>query len=127
MAFANVQELVSAAEQGSARAIGRLISMVENNSPSLREAMQLMSPHTGRSHVVGITGSPGVGKSTSTTALIAALRVQGRRVIERAPVAVKQRCQVWGSPGDDVHVMRAIKAAFDPQHRLNPGRFLGGF
>jgi glycolate oxidase FAD binding subunit len=53
-------------------------------------------------------------------------RWQGRRVIERAPVAVKQHCEVWGPPGDDFALMRAIKASFDPQHRLNPGRFLGG-
>jgi glycolate oxidase FAD binding subunit len=53
-------------------------------------------------------------------------RCQGRRVIARAPVAVKQQCQVWGPPGDDFVLMRAIKASFDPQHRLNPGRFLGG-
>jgi len=53
-------------------------------------------------------------------------RCQGRRVVERAPVAVKQQCQVWGPPGDDFALMRAIKASFDAQHRLNPGRFLGG-
>jgi glycolate oxidase FAD binding subunit len=53
-------------------------------------------------------------------------RCQGRRVVERAPVAVKQQCQVWGPPGDDFALMRAIKASFDPQSRLNPGRFLGG-
>jgi len=53
-------------------------------------------------------------------------RCQGCRVVERAPGAVKQRCQVWGPPGDDFALMRAIKASFDPQHRLNPGRFLGG-
>jgi len=53
-------------------------------------------------------------------------RWQGRRVIERAPVAVKQHCQVWGPPGDDFALMRAIKVSFDPQHRLNPGRFIGG-
>jgi glycolate oxidase FAD binding subunit len=53
-------------------------------------------------------------------------RCQGRRVVERAPVAVKQQCQVWGPPGDDFALMRAIKASFDPQHRLNSGRFLGG-
>jgi glycolate oxidase FAD binding subunit len=51
-------------------------------------------------------------------------RWQGRRVIEHAPVAVKQHCQVWGPPGDDFALMRAIKASFDPQHRLNPGRFI---
>ena len=53
-------------------------------------------------------------------------RWQGRRVIERAPAAVKQRCQVWGSAGDAGALMRAIKASFDPQHRLNPGRFIEG-
>jgi glycolate oxidase FAD binding subunit len=53
-------------------------------------------------------------------------RCQGRRVVERAPVAVKQECQVWGPPSDDFALMCAIKASFDPQHRLNPGRFLGG-
>ena len=53
-------------------------------------------------------------------------RCQGRRVVARAPAAVKQQCQVWGPPGDDFALMRAIKASFDPQHRLNAGRFLGG-
>jgi glycolate oxidase FAD binding subunit len=53
-------------------------------------------------------------------------RCQGRRVVERAPAAVKRQCQVWGPPSDDFALMRAIKASFDPQHRLNPGRFLGG-
>ncbi|WP_338041387.1 methylmalonyl Co-A mutase-associated GTPase MeaB [Microlunatus panaciterrae] len=72
--------LVEAVHQGSARAVGRLISMVENGSPSLREAMRLLAPSTGRAQVVGITGSPGVGKSTTTTALVAALRAEGQRV-----------------------------------------------
>jgi FAD/FMN-containing dehydrogenase len=53
-------------------------------------------------------------------------RLRGHRVIERAPVAVKRQCEVWGPPGDDFALMRAIKASFDPQRRLNPGRFLGG-
>ncbi len=39
-----------------------------------------LAPHTGRAHVIGLTGSPGVGKSTSTNALVRALRDQGRRV-----------------------------------------------
>ncbi|GAA3511762.1 methylmalonyl Co-A mutase-associated GTPase MeaB [Aeromicrobium panaciterrae] len=37
-------------------------------------------PHTGKAHIVGLTGAPGVGKSTSTSALVKALRAQGRRV-----------------------------------------------
>lgn len=80
MAFTSVAAMVTAAQQRNPRAIGRLISMVENNSPHLREAMTLMAPHTGHCHVVGLTGSPGVGKSTSTMALIGALRRAGQRV-----------------------------------------------
>jgi glycolate oxidase FAD binding subunit len=53
-------------------------------------------------------------------------RLHGRRVIERAPVEVKRYCDVWGTPGDDLALMRAIKKSFDPHNRLNPGRFLGG-
>ncbi|MGQ4808981.1 putative FAD-linked oxidoreductase [Candidatus Entotheonellaceae bacterium PAL068K] len=53
-------------------------------------------------------------------------RLQARRVLERAPVEVKRHCQVWGAPGDDFALMHAIKAAFDPHNRLNPGRFIGG-
>ncbi|MBC7631568.1 MAG: methylmalonyl Co-A mutase-associated GTPase MeaB [Flavobacterium sp.] len=54
--------------------------MVEDRSPSVREVSAALTPHTGRAHIVGITGSPGVGKSTSTSALVTALRAEGRRV-----------------------------------------------
>lgn len=77
---ASVAELVAAVLEHDRRAIGRLISLVEDASPALREAMALLAPLTGRAQVVGLTGSPGVGKSTSTGALVAALRVRGRRV-----------------------------------------------
>ena len=60
--------------------MGRLISLIENESPQLREVMAALTPFTGHAHVVGITGSPGVGKSTSTNALVGELRRRGRRV-----------------------------------------------
>ncbi|MCZ4500061.1 MAG: transport system ATPase [Marmoricola sp.] len=60
--------------------MARLISLVEDASPVLREVMAGLAPHAGGAHVVGITGSPGVGKSTSTNALVTALRKQGKRV-----------------------------------------------
>lgn len=64
--------------------MARLISLVEDASPVLREVMREIARHTGahdrRAHVVGITGAPGVGKSTSTSALVTALRAQGKRV-----------------------------------------------
>ncbi len=46
----------------------------------LREVTAALAPHTGRAHVIGLTGPPGVGKSTSTNALIHAFREGGRRV-----------------------------------------------
>jgi LAO/AO transport system kinase len=76
----NVPELVGQAQEGSARAVARLISLVEDASPALREVMALLAPHAGHARVVGLTGSPGVGKSTSTSALVAAYRERGMRV-----------------------------------------------
>jgi LAO/AO transport system kinase len=76
----NVPELVERAREGDARAVARLISLVEDASPLLREVMAGLAPHAGNAHVVGITGSPGVGKSTSTNALVGALRKADKRV-----------------------------------------------
>jgi LAO/AO transport system kinase len=75
-----VPELVEQARSGSPRAVARLISLVEDASPLLREVMAALAPHAGDAHVVGITGAPGVGKSTSTSALVTALRAAGKRV-----------------------------------------------
>lgn len=75
-----VPELIEGARQRKPRALGRLITLIENNSASLRQAMELMAPDTGHCHIVGITGSPGVGKSTSTSALVTELRARGQRV-----------------------------------------------
>ncbi|OYN98993.1 LAO/AO transport system kinase [Propionibacteriaceae bacterium ES.041] len=80
MTDSRVAELVEAARAGRVRAIARLISLVENNAPELPEVLRLLAPHTGRAHVIGLTGSPGVGKSTTTTALVAAYRGQGLKV-----------------------------------------------
>jgi LAO/AO transport system kinase len=77
---ASIGELVGRARSGDPRAVARLISQVEDASPALREVMSLLAPHTGRAAVVGVTGSPGVGKSTVTSALVSAYRADGRRV-----------------------------------------------
>ncbi len=73
-------ELVERARKGEARAVARLISLVEDASPLLREVMAGLAPYTGNAQIVGITGAPGVGKSTSTSALVARLRATGKRV-----------------------------------------------
>ncbi|MEU4293906.1 methylmalonyl Co-A mutase-associated GTPase MeaB [Kribbella sp. NPDC026596] len=77
---APVGELVERAREGDSRAVARLISLVEDESPLLREVMAALSPHAGHAHIVGITGSPGVGKSTSTSALVSAYRASGKQV-----------------------------------------------
>jgi LAO/AO transport system kinase len=76
----DVDDLVARAREGEHRAVARLVSMVEDGSPQLREVMAALSGHTGHAQVVGITGSPGVGKSTTTNALVAELRRAGKRV-----------------------------------------------
>lgn len=76
----DVPDLVERARGGQPRAVARLISLVEDASPSLREVAAALTPFTGRAHVVGLTGAPGVGKSTTTSALVTAFRGQGKRV-----------------------------------------------
>ena len=77
---APVSELVERAREGDSRAVARLISLVEDESPLLRDVMAALAPYAGHAHIVGITGSPGVGKSTSTSALVSAYRETGKRV-----------------------------------------------
>ncbi|GAA3137920.1 methylmalonyl Co-A mutase-associated GTPase MeaB [Streptomyces rectiviolaceus] len=76
----DVPSLVAQAREGRPRAVARLISLVEGASPQLREVMAALAPLAGHAYVVGLTGSPGVGKSTSTSALVSAYRKAGKRV-----------------------------------------------
>ncbi|MCX5210751.1 methylmalonyl Co-A mutase-associated GTPase MeaB [Kitasatospora sp. NBC_00240] len=76
----DVPTLVEQARAGRPRAVARLISLVENGAPELREVMAALAPYTGQAFTVGLTGSPGVGKSTSTSALVSAYRRLGKRV-----------------------------------------------
>jgi GTPase len=77
---ADVPDLVERARKGDPRAVARLISLVEDASPLLREVMAGLVKHAGNAYVIGLTGAPGVGKSTSTTALVTAYRKRGKRV-----------------------------------------------
>jgi LAO/AO transport system kinase len=76
----DVPALVDSARAGAPRAVARLISLVEDAHPALRAVMAALAPHTGKAWIIGLTGSPGVGKSTSTTALVGAFRQRGMRV-----------------------------------------------
>ena len=55
-----------------------------------------------------------------------ALQAKGSLVVLQAPVAVKERVDVWGSPGKGFAMMRGLKEQFDPGNILNPGRFVQG-
>ncbi len=73
--------LVAALARGERRALARLLTVVEDGRPELlRAVVAALHPDTGTARVIGITGSPGVGKSTLTNAIAAALRAQGRSV-----------------------------------------------
>ena len=76
----DLDELVGRAREGQPRAVARLISLVEDSSPRVPDIARALTPYTGRARVVGLTGPPGVGKSTSTSALLTALRGEGLRV-----------------------------------------------
>ncbi len=79
-ALADPDALIGAARAGDPRALARLVSLVENAAPQLRPILAAITPLTGQARVVGLTGSPGVGKSTVTGALVAAYRARGLRV-----------------------------------------------
>jgi len=78
-------QLLEAALAGDRRALARLLSWVENGAPEGREALATLFPRTGQAHVIGITGSPGAGKSTLVGKLARELR---QRVPRLAIVAV---------------------------------------
>jgi LAO/AO transport system kinase len=73
-------ELVERALSGDRRSQARLITQIEAGQPEARAALQELYPHTGRAQVIGITGSPGVGKSTLTDRLIQSFRDCDRTV-----------------------------------------------
>ena len=65
---------------GDKRALARSITLIENGEPAGWELVREVFPRTGRARIVGMTGPPGVGKSTLCGALTAELRKAGRKV-----------------------------------------------
>ncbi len=61
---AQVQNLVDQVLGGDRLALARILTLVENDTPAGREALNLLYPYTGRAHLIGVTGSPGTGKSS---------------------------------------------------------------
>lgn len=75
-----MEQLLKRALSGDLRAIGRLISLVESESPDAGDLMKKIYPLSGKAHIIGITGSPGAGKSSFADRLIGQFRSSGKRV-----------------------------------------------
>jgi LAO/AO transport system kinase len=73
-------DLYSRLLEGDRRAAAKMITLVENNDPSVQQIMRRLHEHTGKAHIVGITGAPGSGKSTLVNALTKVFRREGRKV-----------------------------------------------
>jgi LAO/AO transport system kinase len=110
----DVPGLVAQARDGRPRAVARLVSLVEDAHPALREVMAALARHTGRARIVGLTGSPGVGKSTTTSALVRALRARDRRI---GVLAVDPSSPFSGGAllGDRIRMQ---------EHALDPGVYI---
>ena len=72
--------LISALRAGDSRALARAISTIENRYAGWSDLLKDLFPHTGRARVVGLTGSPGAGKSTLVDQLAKIDRRQNRTV-----------------------------------------------
>ncbi|MFI6577240.1 methylmalonyl Co-A mutase-associated GTPase MeaB [Nocardiopsis sp. NPDC050513] len=106
--------LVERVREGDRRALARAITLVENGAPELREIMAGLAPSTGRARVVGFTGSPGVGKSTTTNAVVRLLRARDLTV---AVLAVDPSSPFTGGAllGDRVRMQ---------EHATDPGVYI---
>ena len=100
--------------EGDVRTASRLIRNIEDNQPGAKSTLKRIFPHTGRAHVIGITGSPGAGKSTLVDALITSFRSQSKTV---GVLAVDPTSPFTGGAilGDRVRMQR---------HAEDPGVFV---
>jgi len=79
MDFSN-EKLIEQVPRGDMRAVSRLITLVEDRVPRARTIQKALYTHTGNAHVIGVTGSPGAGKSTLVDVLAGFFIEQGKRV-----------------------------------------------
>ena len=91
-------------------------------------AAQILYPGVGLLYAFSRAGHAGI--TTAANACEGVLRAQrgqaGSVVLEALPTAAKTGRDVFGQPGPDWRLMKALKERFDPGDILNPGRFLGG-
>ena len=74
------ESLAAGVRSGDRRAVARAITLVENSEPLAYDLVRDLYPETGGAYAVGVTGPPGVGKSSLISALVRHVREQGRSV-----------------------------------------------
>jgi LAO/AO transport system kinase len=72
-----LEQLVEGVRSGDRRALARAITLIENSDPLAYELIRELYPHTGKSYSVGVTGPPGVGKSSLISSLVRHVRANG--------------------------------------------------
>src|SRR5207249_4683879 len=89
--------LVDSLLKGDKRSAGKLISLTEDDEPEAVEAVARIFPHTGRAHVVGLTGPPGVGKSSLINRLVRAFRSRGKTAgaVAVDPTSPRSATSTW--------------------------------
>src|SRR5437016_7193393 len=106
-----LQNIIERLLAGDRRALARMVTLIENESPSARRYLAELHQHAGHAHIVGVTGAPGAGKSTLVTRLVRELR---RREHKVGVVAVDPTSPFSGGAilGDRIRMM---ELAGDPE------------
>ena len=98
------QGLAERVLDGDRRALARLLTYIENDEPLGQQSLDRLFPHTGKAHLIGITGPPGGGKSTLVNELIRAYRQGGAKV---AVIAIDPSSPLTGGAtlGDRIRML----------------------